>query len=90
MTNEARILTNICTDFLQERLSAEHFVKKFQEYFEENQEHLNGQFDNFDEIYMACEYYQPEPEVRAVNNKLIDEKRLRQIVSQEIKKMKVS
>lgn len=53
MTNEAMVLAGMCTDYLEGRLSAERFVQKFQEYFEENQERLNGRFDNFDEIYMA-------------------------------------
>ena len=85
MTREARTLADLCTDFLKERLSVEQFVQKFQEYFEKNQERLNGQFDVFDDIYMACEYYQPEFEVRELSLKLINEERLRQIVREGLK-----
>lgn len=82
MSDALDILINLCNEFLENQLSAELFVEKFQEQFEARQGRLTtAEFDALDEIYMACEYYQSEAEVRELNYKLIDEVALLQIVS---------
>lgn len=86
----SQLLLGICNNYLKGRLSTKEFIETYQIYFEDNQERLeNAEFDIFDEIYMACEYYQPNPEIREIIPKLIDEERLRQIISQEIKKITI-
>lgn len=88
MTNAARVLTGLCDEYLNGRLEAEQFVSKFQLFFEDNQERLTKEeFDVLDEIYMACEYYQPEAEIRETEPYLLDEDELKNKVKQ-IKQIK--
>ncbi len=83
MTDEARVMAGLCNDYLNGILNAEQFVQKFQSLFEDNQERLNKkEFDTLDEIYMACEYYQPVAEIRETEPYLLSEDELRNIVSQ--------
>ncbi len=83
MTDAARALTILCDEYLSGRLGAEQFVSKFQLLFEDNQERLTkDEFDAFDEIYMACEYFQPEADIREMEHYLIDENELKEKVKQ--------
>ena len=88
MRNTIDVLIHLCTEFLEGKLRAELFVEKFQEQFEARQERLKTpEFDALDEVYMACEYYQPDTEVRELNHKLIDEITLRQVASQAVERI---
>lgn len=85
MTDAARVLAGLCNEYLSGRLGAKQFVSRFQLFFEDNQEQLTkDEFDAFDEIYMACEYFQPEAEIREMEPYLIDEDKLKEKVKQVI------
>lgn len=89
MTGEARYLVRLCKDFLAEKISVDKFVERYQVYFEDNQTRLKKvEFDILDEVYMACEYYQPDEAIREVESRLLDKEELRQIVKREISKLK--
>jgi|GEM_PF-3221670 len=93
MTNKhTQHLIALAEKFLSGDLQADVFVDEYEGYLFDHEEDL---FDDpcyafLDAIRDVAAYYQPEPKVREADPHLIEEKQLREVVSENLDKIKTS
>jgi len=86
MSNAAIILIGMCKKFLALEIEIEAFVQCYQEYFEDHQKQLiAGEFDKLDEIYMTCEYFQPDEGIRSADWHYLSESQVRETIARKVK-----
>ncbi|ORX22867.1 hypothetical protein BVF91_09480 [Thermoanaerobacterium sp. PSU-2] len=88
MSNVAIQLIEICRQYVNNNLNIDGFIENFQVLYEQKQDLLTDEeMSLFDDIYMACEYYERDENIRNEYHLYIGENELRQKVQKLVKKL---
>lgn len=84
-------LVTIAESYLDEKMTNEEFDEEFTGYLFDHEEEIyenDAVFNLLDKIRVALSYFQPDPNIRGLDNQLLDEDQFRQVVQENIDQIK--